>query len=183
MPDTHHSVGSILESTTAEPVGTDFTIWSSQTHIICNKFESPFLFITQRVLQELKQLYAKLFSVPEYSRELPVSYRKYTTLKLNRKQLGSHRIRSSSSSVVMVSWNYKLFGPSMCTTSSVQSSEDGEDRPVRINYFAVHTCTLCETARDVKIILFSASWFKFHPNKDSCGKPVTIWECDIFTAY
>ena len=59
--------------------------------------------------------------------------------------------------------------------SSVQSSEDGEDRPVRINYFAVHTCTLCETTCDVKIILFSASWFKFHPNKDSCGKTVTIY--------
>ena len=34
------------------------------------------------------------------------------------------------------------------------------------------------TARDV--ILFSTSWFKFHPNKDSCGKAVTVWECDIF---
>ena len=124
-------------------------------------------------------MYAKLFSVPEYSLELPVSYRKYTTLKLNGKQLGSHRSISSSSLVVIASWNYQLFGPSTCT-SSVESSEDGEDRRVRINYFAVHTFTLCETARDVKIILFSASWFKFNPNKDNCGKPVTIWECDIF---
>ena len=123
-------------------------------------------------IQELKHLYAKLFSVPEYSLELPVSYRKYTTLKLNGKQLGSHRSRSSSSSVVIASWNYQLFGPSTCT-SSAESSEDGEDRPVRINYFAVHTFTLRDTARDVKIILFFASWFKFHPNKDSCGKPVT----------
>ena len=95
-----------LESTTAEPVGTDFTIWSSYTHIICNKFEvslpthySKGIFQPSE-LQELKQLYGKLFSVPEYSLELPVSYRKYTTLKLNGKQLGSHRSRSSSSSVV-----------------------------------------------------------------------------------
>ena len=94
--------------------------------------------------------------VPEYSLELPVSYRKYTTLKLNGKQLGSHRSRSSSSSVVIASWNYQVFGPSTCTNSA-ESSEDGEDRPVRINYLAVYTFTLCDTARDVKIILFSAS--------------------------
>lgn len=62
----------------------------------------------------------------------------------------------------------------------MESSEDGEDRPVRINHFAVHTFPLSDIACDVKMILFSASWFKFHPNKDSCGKPVTIWECDIF---
>ena len=23
-------------------------------------------------------------------------------------------------------------------------------------------------------------FFKNHPEKDICGKPVTIWECDIF---
>ena len=82
-------------------------------------------------IQGLKQLHAKLFSVPECSLELPVSYHKYTTLKLNRKQLGSHESRSSSSSVVM---NRQLFGPS---TSSSEANEDSENQPVRINYFAV----------------------------------------------
>ena len=68
MPDPHCSVGSILESTTAEPVGTDFTIWSSYTHL-CNIFEvslpthySKGTFQPSEI-QELKQLYAKLFSV------------------------------------------------------------------------------------------------------------------------
>jgi len=75
----------------------DFTNWSSYTHQ-CNKAEvslpthySKGMF-QSRELQGLKQLYAKLFSVPECSLELPVPYRKYTTFKLNGKQLGSHEV-------------------------------------------------------------------------------------------
>ena len=30
------------------------------------------------------------------------------------------------------------------------------------------------------VIMVCMSWFKNHCDKDSCGKPVTIWECDIF---
>ena len=30
------------------------------------------------------------------------------------------------------------------------------------------------------LILFSASWFKYHPDKYIFGKPITVWECDIY---
>ena len=47
MPDPHHSVGSIVESTSAESVLSDFMNWSSYTHQ-CNKAEVS-LHITQKV--------------------------------------------------------------------------------------------------------------------------------------
>ena len=29
-------------------------------------------------------------------------------------------------------------------------------------------------------ILVSVSWYKKHKDKDCFGKPITIWECDLF---
>lgn len=29
-------------------------------------------------------------------------------------------------------------------------------------------------------ILACLSWFRHHTQKDICGKPVTVWECDLF---
>ena len=31
-----------------------------------------------------------------------------------------------------------------------------------------------------QVNLVSLSWFKTHPQKHKCGKPVTIWEKDLF---
>ena len=57
-----------------------------------------------------------------------------------------------------------------CTTS--------EQHPVRINFFARHTAIVDGCRKTY--LLFSASWFKPHRDKDILGKPVTVWECDIF---
>jgi len=75
----------------------------------------------------------------------------------------------------MAYWNRQLFGPSKY---SLEANEDSENWPVRINYFAVQTFTLSGMAHDV--ILFSASWFKFHPTKTVVVKllqfgSVTFW--------
>ena len=56
-----------------------------------------------------------------------------------------------------------------------------EEHPARINYFAYHYISV--QLRQHNILLFSASFFKAHPSRHMFGKPVTLWECDLFESY
>ena len=51
-------------------------------------------------------------------------------------------------------------------------------RPVRINCFAYHTLKV--NGKIYEHSLMCCSWFQLHPNKDTYGKPVTIWEDSLF---
>ena len=74
----------------------------------------------------------------------------------------------------MVLWNSKYFGPS----PGITNTEEQEIRPARINYLAKHTVTVQEERYEH--LLVSVSWFKHHPLENIFGKPVSIWECDLF---
>ena len=78
----------------------------------------------------------------------------------------------------MAHWNPELYG---LPHSSTVSTSIIEERPARINYFASHSITVQGSQHDT--VLFSASWFKYHPSKNVYGKPVTVWECDIFEVF
>ena len=52
---------------------------------------------------------------------------------------------------------------------------------MRINYFARHS--VCVQGSLHNMVLFSASWFKPHSCNDKYGKPVTVWECDLFEVH
>ena len=70
----------------------------------------------------------------------------------------------------MIKWNNFLFNPS--------TPIDDELRPARINYFASFYVKVDNEDRPNVIV--SVSWFRQHPLKNSCGKPLTVWENDIF---
>ena len=93
-------------------------------------------------------------------------------MTLGGASLGSHKSRSRSSSVVIAEWNVDLLGVES------KDGERNEKRPVRINYFAKHTAHISSTAHTHMLV--HVSWFNCHPQKFVCGKPVTIWEHDIF---
>ena len=89
-----------------------------------------------------------------------------------QKQLGSHKSRSSSSSIVIASWNQQIF------QSISTPVPECEDRPARINYFVKHSIKVCGNVHTH--VVFHASWFQFNSQMNRYGKPITIWEHNIF---
>ena len=92
---------------------------------------------------------------PERSYEIASTFHKYHTLQLRGKLYGSYKSRSKNSSIIFADLH-------------------GETRPARINFFS------CVSINSQVIILVSLNWFKSHPQKSECGKPVTVWEHDLF---
>ena len=70
----------------------------------------------------------------------------------------------------MTYWNQQLFG------TQCFSGTDNEE--ARKNYFASHTISI--QSQPNTVVLFSASFFKTHSSKHASGKPITVWECDLF---
>lgn len=116
---------------------------------------------TQSEIDGLKLLYSELASVPSSNMEIPNAFLKYQQVTIFEKVLGSYSCRSAASSVVM----------------AVQNPLTAE-RPAKVNYFARHTVTIANTQHT--FLLFRASWYKPHRNKDAYGKPITVWENDIY---
>ena len=108
-------------------------------------------------MESLNQLFSLIYPLKNY--EIASTFRKYCTLELRGKVYGSYRSRSKNSSIVF-------------------ADLQGETRPARINFFA--NVALTVDGIYSQAILVSLSWFKNHPQKNECGKPVTIWECDLF---
>ena len=116
---------------------------------------------TQHQVYGLKQLYSQLSGVNQLEIEVPSAFVKYQHITMYGKQIGAHRSRSSSSSLVMALRNL------------------GEDeRPATIKYFAKQVVTI--QSRKDTFLLFYCWWYKSRTDKDVFGKPVTVWESDIY---
>ena len=81
------------------------------------------------------------------------------TLTINGQLFGSYKSRSKSSSIILAKLNEEI-------------------RPARINFFARHNAIIDGTS--ITHVLVSLSWFQRHRNNHCLGKPVTVWEYDLF---
>ena len=91
--------------------------------------------------------------------EVCSTYTKYSTIRIKGTVYGSHKSRVKNTSIVI-------------------GQLHSESRPARIEYFAKVTAVIDGTS--VSVMMVCLSWFKSRPDKDVCGKPVTVWECDVF---
>lgn len=123
-------------------------------------------------VEDLRTVYSIIYSTPPSSIQVNSAFLKHQAVTINGKCLGSYKTRRSASSIVLAAWTPCLFGLSD-TASCVH-----EDRPIRINFFAKHSVVFRDTT-DVHLLV-CASWFKHHPRKSNLGKPVSVWECDLF---
>ena len=87
------------------------------------------------------------------------TYTRYTVATIRGNIFGSYKSRSKNSSIVIAAYG-------------------GDFRPARINYFA--KVSVSDNGVAHSHIVVSLSWFKQHIKKDICGKPVTVWEHDLF---
>ena len=109
-------------------------------------------------MEELLQLLTILYPT-SINREISSLYCKYSSVMMGGKVFGSFKSRSKNSSIILAELN-------------------GDRRPARINYFAKVT-TLIDGISDIQILV-CLSWYKHHAQKAICGKPVTVWEHDLF---
>ena len=117
----------------------------------------------------LVELYTELYSIPRSALEMSDIYKKYSSVVVNGRQLGSTRNQTISSSNVMVKWDSGLFGDSYGTVSC---------RAARIEFICKHMITVNEVS--ITSTLVSLSWFKMHPKNEDHGKPTTVWYHDLF---
>ena len=109
-------------------------------------------------LVEIKRVLLLLY--PMCSKiEVCSTYAKYTTMRIKGVVYGSSESRVKNTSIVI-------------------AQLEADARPARIEYFAKVSTVVDGTP--VSHIMVCLHFFKNHPEKDICGKPVTIWECDIF---
>ena len=148
IPQGRKLVGSLLEDNDPQ----NFAI----NQIVLPKCFTRCLFVSDEI-EELKLLYLKLY--PDVDIEVYSSFKKYYSINVYGKQLGSYRSRSSHSSVVMIKWNNFLFNPS--------TPIDDELRPARINYFASFYVKVDN--EDQPNVIVSVSWFRQHPLKTLVG--------------
>ena len=102
----------------------------------------------------------------------------YSSVVINDKQLGTHRTRSASSSIVLVNWDHTLFGQGSSTNGLESTMSPQVARPARINYFAKHVATI--NGQTHTYLLVSLSWFTLHPKSSDFGKPVMVCYYDVF---
>ena len=124
--------------------------------------------------EQLKELYSELYAKPLAEINVCTIVHKYSTVKLGTISLGSYKSRSQTSSVLLAQWNPKLFG----LNSATNVGSDYELRPLQIKYFVKHSMSIRN--RTLSHFLVFVKWFKPHPPKNVCGKPVTIWEHELF---
>ena len=142
LPQRYKGTGSLLSTDGHENLG-----------VVLPKCFTTCLFVSEEV-EDLKALLN-----PDSHIEMFSSFRKYTSLKINGKQLGGFKTRSATSSVVLIEFNNFLFNPSTPSTSIATTTiEITEQRPVRINYFAAHSIKI--NGEDQPNILVCVSWFR-----------------------
>ena len=109
-------------------------------------------------LDEIKKVLLRLNST---CKEIEVcsTFTKYSTIKMKGIVYGSAQSRAKNTSIVF-------------------AELETETRPARIEYFAKVSVTIDGTSKTV--VMVCMKWYKNHCDRDACGKPVTIWECDIF---
>lgn len=119
-------------------------------------------------VDQLKNLYSAIYSKPIADICVCSTFHKYLTVKLGSNSIGSHKSRSHTSSILMAQWNSSFFGLNSGT----------EIRPLQINYFAKHSVSI-GACTHTHLLVF-VKWFSHHPKKSVCGKPVTVWEHELF---
>ena len=111
IPQAKHSVGALLDSARPD-ISPDSSGWfveiGRQYSTDLPSHFSRGVFSLHEI-EGLKELYSRLYSVSVSDIDIPLCYRKYRTVKLNKIQIGSHNSRSSHSSLVLVYWNQELF--------------------------------------------------------------------------
>lgn len=122
-------------------------------------------------VQNLTELYSSLYSVSPSEIEAISSFM-FKHCFMSSKIVGSFKSRSTSSSHVMAHWKSEFFGP------SPGNSVPDEVRPAQVNYFAKNSITI--KGQTYTHLLVSLRWFKCHPLKYHYGKPMSVWEHDIF---
>jgi len=172
-------VGSLADCTSDNPalsVLHQQPDWSIDSPTLSSSLILPRIYtrcaFTPSQIDCLKELYSALYSVPSSELYIPTIYQQYSSVVINGKVLGSHKSRSHSSSIVMAEWNSQYFG-----APNIGGDHEVQLRPVRINFFCKHAVTVHSS--NIHVIV-SVSWFKYHPCKDICGKPVTVWEPHTF---
>ena len=128
-------------------------------------------------IEFLTKLYSKLYAVPSSALDVPNCYLKYSSALINGWRLGSHKSRSASSCIVMVTWDNDVFGPTQSTESDIERSTD-ITRAVRINHFCKHSININGQNNTA-----SLSWYKYHPSNSTLGKPITVWYSDLFESF
>lgn len=124
------------------------------------KYSSRGIF-TDFQVNGLKQLYSELAQVSPTEIEVPSAFMKYQQITMYGKSIGACKSRSISSSLVMATQKQGM-----------------EERPATVKYFSKHTVTI-QCIR-YTFLLFYCWWYKPRADKDIFGKPVTVWESDIY---
>ena len=166
-------VGSVAETISPNSVG-PISEWTLGRNVVlplnyCRNI------LDSSQLAWLSKLYKSLYSVEEDSLDIPSFCKKYRTIQLDGKHLGSYKSRSTSSSIVLVTWNSDLFGTPVASGISLPNNLL---RAARIDYFLLHSVTI--NGANFEHLLVSLSWFLYHPKFESKGKPITVWCHDLF---
>ena len=150
------------------PRGESFVIHLPATEVLLPKHCCRILDATQKHC--LLELYTYLYSVSRSAIDISSVYMQYSSIFANGKQLGSHRSRTASSSIVIANWDNELFGN--C------SSDRTTARAAQVNFFCKHVVTI--NGQNKTNVLVCLSWFKYHSQNTTFGKPLTVWYRDVF---
>lgn len=134
--------------------------WCMNSQQSVPKYSSRGIF-TQVQIVGLKQLYSELIGIPESDIEVPATFVKYQQVTVHGKLIGACKSRSKSSSLVLA-----------------MQKQGMEERPASVKYFAKHIVTIQSIQHT--FLLFHCWWHKPRIDKNQFGKPVTIWESDVY---
>ena len=138
---------------------------------------------TRQVLNEtefsfLQDLYSKLYNVPASVMTLSSVCQRYACVTINGIRFGSHKTRTSTSSIAIATWDNSLFGTSASIIMPNVLLPTTTSRAVQINFFCK---SFVEINGESKThLLVSVSWFKTHLRIYDLGKPTTVWYNDLF---
>lgn len=154
-------VGTLSDNFLTRPTSNiNLSIYIDLEHVKLPKYSSRGIF-TQFQVNGLRRLYSELSGLSQSEINVPSAFVKFKQVTINGKQIGTQKSRFSSSSLVMA-----------------MQKPEAEERPVAVKYFAKHTVSFKEVS--YTFLLFYGWWHKPHAEKNLLGKPVTVWESDIY---
>ena len=109
-------------------------------------------------LDELMNLFSGIYPTST-TLNITSTYSKYSMIEIGGNVYGSHKSRSKNSSVVLARLN-------------------GDTRPARIEYISKVSVSVDDDQHSHIVVCLC--WFKCHVQKNKCGKPVTVWEHNLF---
>ena len=134
--------------------------WCMHSEQELPKYSSRGIF-TQVQVVRLKKLYSELIGISGAEIEVPSAFVKYQQFPVCGKLVGACKSRSNSSPLVLAI-----------------RKQGTEERPASVKYFAKHIVTIQYV--QYTFLLFHCWWYKPRIDKDVFGKPVTVWESDIY---